>query len=126
MTDFTDRLDLYKDAGMLTEKEVDDVFRVLDLFKNEYEVVLCEENAEFFIAHLSAALHRNDSGEEVIPMPEEAMNQLRDEPHFSLSETILNQIIARVETEIRKEEYGYLLLHLCALIAKLTEQGEWK
>lgn len=125
MTDFSDRLDLYREVGMLTEQEYNDVYRVLDLFKDEYGVVLCEENAEFFVAHLSAALHRNVSGEEVIEMTEEALEQLKSEPCYGISEKVLRQIIARVDTEIRKEEHGYLLLHLCALIAKLTEQGEW-
>ena len=43
--DFSERLQLYKEGGMISEKDVDDVNAIIKMFKDEYGVELQEENA---------------------------------------------------------------------------------
>ena len=71
--DFSERLSLYREGGMLTDEDIKDIEAILALFKDKYEMVLEEENADFFIAHISAAYNRNKTAEPVEELPEEVL-----------------------------------------------------
>ena len=50
--DFTERLELYQEGGMIKEDDVKDVLAIVAMFKEKYDIQLCEENADTFVAHL--------------------------------------------------------------------------
>ena len=43
--DFTERFELYKEGGMITDADIEDIKAVIALFKDKYGVTLEEENA---------------------------------------------------------------------------------
>ena len=59
--DFTERFELYKEGGMISDEDIKDLNAVIELFKKEYGITLEEENASMFIAHLCAAYGRLSS-----------------------------------------------------------------
>ena len=67
--DFTERLNLYLEGGMIQPDDVADVQAIITMFDQKYHIVLQEENADTFIAHLCAAFGRSATGEEVEPLP---------------------------------------------------------
>lgn len=80
--DFTTRLDILKNAGMLTEQDHGRICQVIDYFATEQGIGLTEENASSMITHLCAALGRIQRGEPVEPLDEEVYESTKEEPDF--------------------------------------------
>ena len=123
--DFSERLDLYKEGGMISDADIEDINAVVDLFRNEYGVVLEEENAGTFIAHLCAAYGRLVSKEEVYELPEEVVAELESLDTYEESKQILQRVMEVTKNPLNETEQGYALLHINNLIAQFKEQGDW-
>ncbi len=123
--DFSERLDLYKEGGMISDADIEDINAVVDLFRNEYGVVLEEENAGTFIAHLCAAYGRLVSKEEVDELPEEVVAELESLDTYEESRQILQRVMEVTRNPLNETEQGYALLHINNLIAQFKEQGDW-
>ena len=123
--DFTERFDLYKEGGMITDEDIRDLNAVIDLFKNEYGVTLEEENASMFIAHLCAAYGRLTTNEPVDEVPEEVLQELRSLDSYEESLEILDKVMNATHNPLNEIEQGYALLHINNLIAQFKESGEW-
>ena len=123
--DFTERLEMYQEGGMLDRNDVKDVLAIIDLFKNEYNVVLQEENADTFIAHICAAYFRNKTGEPVDELPEAVMSELLSLDTYEESTQILSRLIEVTHNSLNQVEQNYALLHINNLISKFKESNEW-
>lgn len=123
--DFTERFELYKEGGMITDSDIEDLNAVIDLFDREYGVKLEEENAASFIAHLCAAYGRLVTKEEVDELPEAVIEELESLDTYELSKEILNKVMNVTKNPLNQTEQGYALLHINNLIAQFKESGEW-
>ena len=123
--DFSERFDLYKEGGMISDDDIRDLNAVIDLFKNDYGVTLEEENASMFIAHLCAAYGRLTSNEPVDEPPEEVIGELRSLDTYEESLEILDKVMKATVNPLNETEQGYALLHINNLIAQFKESGEW-
>ena len=115
--DFSERLSLYREGGMLTDEDIKDIEAILALFKDKYEMVLEEENADFFIAHISAAYNRNKTAEPVEELPEEVMSELFSLATYDKSKEILDDILRVTHNPLSETERNYALLHINNLLA---------
>lgn len=123
--DFTERLELYKEGGMINDGDIEDINAVVDLFRDEYGVILEEENAGTFIAHLCAAYGRLASKEAVEELPEEVVRELESLDTYEESREILEKVMNATKNPLCETEQGYALLHINNLIAQFREQGKW-
>ena len=123
--DFTERLDLYKEGGMLNDDDVNDVLAIIKMFKDEYGVELQEENADTFIAHVCAAYSRNKSGEPVDELPEQIRKELEGLDSYEQSLQILNRLIEVTHNPLNQVEKDYALLHINNLIARFKGENNW-
>ena len=124
--DFTERLDLYKEGGMLNDGDVEDILAVIKMFKDEYGIELQEENADTFIAHLAAAYSRNATGEPVDELPDIVKEELLGLDTYQESLQILDRLIEVTHNPLNQVERDYALLHINNLIAKFKAEGLWK
>lgn len=115
--DFSERLSLYREGGMLNDEDIKDIEAILALFKDKYEMVLEEENADFFIAHISAAYNRNKTAEPVEELPEEVMSELLSLATYDKSKEILDDILRVTHNPLSETERNYALLHINNLLA---------
>ena len=115
--DFSERLSLYREGGMLTDEDIKYIEAILALFKDKYEMVLEEENADFFIAHISAAYNRNKTAEPVEELPEEVMSELLSLATYDKSKEILDDILRVTHNPLSETERNYALLHINNLLA---------
>ena len=123
--DFTERLDLYKEGGMLNDEDVADVLSIIRLFKEEYGVELQEENADTFIAHICSAYSRNKTGELVEELPKPVRDELEGLDSFQQSLQILNRLIEVTHNPLSQVEKDYALLHINNLIARFKGENNW-
>ena len=123
--DFKERLELYRDGGMLSDGDVKDVNAIIDMFKNEYNVVLQEENAEAFVAHICAAYGRNVTKEKIDPLPETARKELEGLDTYAESLQVLERLLEVTSNPLSDIEKGYALLHINNLIRQFSDIDEW-
>ena len=119
--DFTERLDLYLEGGMIDEKDVKDVNAVIQIFQEKYGITLCEENAATFIAHLCAAYGRNTTPEEVEPLMEELFAEVKELDSYPQAEKMLQDLMSVTVNPLSKAEQEYALLHINNLLASLND-----
>ncbi|WP_303015288.1 PRD domain-containing protein [Holdemania massiliensis] len=120
--DFTERLNLYLEGGMIQPEDVADIQAIIAMFDTKYHIILQEENADTFIAHLCAAFGRAVSGEEVEPLPPEVKAELEGLDSYPKSKEMLQDVMAAVRNRLNETEQDYALLHINNLIARLNEE----
>ncbi len=123
--DFTERLDLYREGGMLSDDDVKDVNAIIQMFKDDYNLTLEEENASTFIAHICAAYSRNVSKEEIDPLPDVVRNELEGLPTYGESLQVLKRLLEVTQNPLSDVERDYALLHINNLIGQFKENNEW-
>ena len=121
--DFTERLELYQEGGMIKEDDVKDVLAIVAMFKEKYDIQLCEENADTFVAHLCAAFGRNATQEKVEPLLPESFAEVKELESYPQSLDMLENIKSVIHNSLSQDEQEYVLLHLNTLIAKLNEEA---
>lgn len=124
MTDFTERLNLYHEGGMIDDRDVDNVNRVITMFQKLYGIELCEENADMFIAHLCAAYGRMHSGEDVEELSEAIVEEMQGLDSYAKSLEILDDIIKVTDKPLSENEKKYALLHINNLFSKLHDSKD--
>lgn len=118
--DFSERLNMFLEGGMINQQDVDDINAVIKMFEEKYHVLLEEENADFFINHLCAAFSRKVTHEEVEPLPEEVKKELIELDSYNKSLDILNDVMKVMHNDLNNTELDYVLLHINNLITKLN------
>ena len=116
--DFTERLNLYKEGGMLNDNDVADVFAIIKMFKDEYGYELEEENADTFIAHICSAYSRNKTGEFVEELPKPVRKELEGLDSYEQSLQMLTRLIEVTKNPLNQVEKDYALLHINNLIPR--------
>lgn len=117
--DFTERLELYREGNMITDENVQAILDIIAMFREKYGIVLCEENADTFIAHLCAAFFRMRTGEPVEPLMEEVFAEVKEMETYPRSVEMLKNIEEVLGNPLVPEEQEYVLLHVNSLLEKL-------
>ena len=115
--DFEERLRLYTEGGMINDNDVKVVHEIIEMFEKEYGIVLTEENAGMFIAHLCAAFGRNVSKEKIPPVSKDMMQELVTLESYPKSLEILDRLRQITKGSLNSTEEEYALLHINNLLA---------
>ena len=113
--DLTERLGILKDSGTLSQKNHDNVKRVMEYFEKTRGTPLTEENAAPFITHLCMALERMDKGEKVESLDRNVYLTATQEPVFSDAEKCCKEI-CEILPQLSGPESEYIVTHLCVLL----------
>lgn len=109
------RLNILKDAGQISKETYDALIRVIEMFKNKWNVILTEENGAMLVTHLSVALERIKKMEVVVGIDSEAYNEIKDHCEYETCKKVFEDITKEVVMEIPKNEETFIMMHLCAL-----------
>lgn len=121
--DFTERLELYQEGGMIDETDAKDVLAIVEMYRQRYNIELCEENADTFVAHLCAAFSRNHTHEPVEPLMKEVFDQVRELETYPLSLEMLENIKSVIHSPLNETEQEYVLMHINNLLDKLNGEA---
>lgn len=113
--DFNIRLQVLKEADMISEDTYEGVIRVIAMFENEYNIKLTEENASMLITHLCIACERIRKGEFVEEIDDFIYEEIRKNMYFEKAEQALKNMDKELQLEIPEREKPFIIMHLCAL-----------
>lgn len=115
-----DRLNILRDSGTLSQKNYDNVLKVIEYFNNKYSIVLTEANASAFITHLCMALERIDKGEQVEPLDQEVYEAASQEPTFEKASACCRDI-REILPQLPDVEVEYICAHVGVMLASISE-----
>ncbi len=114
--DFSERLNLYVEGGLITSVDVKDIEKIIVLFDEKYHIQLCEENASFLIAHICAMYHRNQINEEIDDLSDQEIREVKQLKTYPKSIAILEDVVKNMHINVKEVERNYLLLHINAIL----------
>lgn len=109
------RLNIFKDSGMLSEKNYNKVLNVIKYFDEVKNIKLVEENSAMFITHLCEALGRIDKNEIVNNIDMEILDSLKLEENYNEAMYLVKDLKDFLG-EIPREEVNFLVMHICTLL----------
>lgn len=115
-----ERMDLLLNAGVLSQKNYENVEKVIDYFKQQHGITLTEENASAFITHLCMALERLDKGEEVKPLDRAVFEEVKQEDSYAQAAACCSDM-NRMLPQLPEAEAEYICTHVGVMLAGLSK-----
>lgn len=116
-----ERINILKNANMLSQKNYCNVMRVIDLFEKKFNMHLTEENGATFITHLCVALERIDKNELANPLDRDAIEETKQEASYPKASEIC-EAIKELIPQIPNSEMEYLCAHICVMLLEADNQ----
>lgn len=110
-----ERIDLLRDAGVLSQKNYESVEKVIAYFKEQHDIELTEANAASFVTHLCMALERKDQNQKIAPMDESLLTDIKKEDCFPQAYGYCKEVCSLLP-QIDEEESNYLCLHIASFL----------
>jgi len=110
------RLQILKDAGQISEETYEGLNRIIDMFKNKWDITLVEENGAMLITHLSVAMERGRRGEVIEGIDNEIYNEIKNHCEFDKCKRIVKDISEEARINIPENEETFIMMHLCTLL----------
>ena len=109
------RLNIFKESGMLSEKNHNKVLQVIKYFDEVKNIKLVEENSSMLITHLCSSLERIDKNEMVNDVDIKILEALKLEENYKEAVNVVKDL-KEFLGEIPEEEVNFLVMHICALL----------
>lgn len=118
------RLDILKMSGQLSEEMYYKVMEIIDMFNENHRITIQEENGAMLITHLCIALQRIEKEESVNIIESEIFAEVEENRFYKQSSSILEKMEEILGITMPAEEVGYMLMHLCVLLEKESNNRE--
>jgi transcriptional regulatory protein LevR len=118
------RLDILKMSGQLSEEMYYKVMEIIDMFNENHRITIQEENGAMLITHLCIALQRIEKEESVNIIESEIFAEVEENRFYKQSSSILEKMEEILGFTMPAEEVGYMLMHLCVLLEKESNNRE--
>lgn len=117
------RVNLLKDAGEIDEQIAQAVISFAKDVEEQFNTKLNEENASMLITHVCMALPRIKKGEEINPINEMALAEIKQSQAYKKVPALVKNLEQNLNLQIPKSELGYIALHLCSMEEKNNSKG---
>jgi len=114
--EITQRLDILKMSGQLSEEMYYKVLEIIEKFNENHNIVIHEKNGAMLITHLCIALSRIEKEEIVSKIEADIFAEVESNAFYAQSVKILEGIEEVLGFKMPEEERGYMLMHLCVLL----------
>lgn len=109
------RLNILKDAKLISENGYEGIVKTIAYFKEEKGLVLTEENGAMFITHLCSALTRIENGELVNKIEDFIFEEIQKDSKYDETVEIVNHL-ENVLGKLPKDERDFIEMHICTLL----------
>lgn len=119
------RLNILKSSNVIDDEIYEKLLKLLNYLKNDWNIILTEDNGSMLITHLSMALKRIKEGENVNKIDEEVYNDALKSDKLEEVKKIYNGIVENVFIEdLPEEEKKYIYVNLLLIKENLYRKVE--
>ena len=109
------RLVILEQAGQIDDKIIKIITELITIVEKELDVRLTEDNGSMFVTHMAVALSRIQKGEEVVPLDDSLLEEVKSSEIYKIVQSLIEKIEDELQIRIPQSEFGYIALHLCNL-----------
>ena len=114
--DIMERVNMLKDCDMINEEAYSDILSIINIFKEDFSIILDEDNAGVMITHMSMAFRRNETKEKIEPIGRDTYNQAVELEEYQKASEILDKIEQATKNELSNDEKEFFIVHICTLL----------
>ena len=119
------RLNILKSSNVIDDEIYEKLIKLLNYLRNDWNIILTEDNGSMLITHLSMALKRIKEGENVNKIDEEVYNDALKSDKLEEVKKIYNGIVENVFSEdLPEEEKKYIYVNLLLIKENLYRKVE--
>ena len=119
------RLNILKSSNVIDDEIYEKLIKLLNYLRNDWNIILTEDNGSMLITHLSMALKRIKEGENVNKIDEEVYNYALKSDKLEAVKKIYNGIVENVFIEdLPEEEKKYIYVNLLLIKENLYRKVE--
>ena len=119
------RLNILKSSNIIDDEIYEKLLKLLNYLRNDWNIILTEDNGSMLITHLSMALKRIKEGENVNKIDEEVYNDALKSDKLEEVKKIYNGIVENVFIEdLPEEEKKYIYVNLLLIKENLYRKVE--
>ncbi len=119
------RLNILKSSNVIDDEIYEKLIKLLNYLRNDWNIILTEDNGSMLITHLSMALKRIKEGENVNKIDEEVYNDALKSDKLEEVKKIYNGIVENVFIEdLPEEEKKYIYVNLLLIKENLYRKVE--
>lgn len=113
-----ERLELLQVSGTISKETCKLVQQLIIKTREQRKITLTEENAAALVTHMAMARDRILKGEIAAPIDAAIMEEIKGSPDYEKATAIVKEWDELLGIVFPEAEKGYLLLHLCTLLAQ--------
>lgn len=110
-----DRLNLLCDAGVIDRDICDGMKVVVTQLESQWAIPLQSEQGAMAITHMANALMRSRRGEEIGPLDDDLLAEMKTDSVFGEVERAHHALLVPFNVQLHPNEEGYLLANLFSL-----------
>lgn len=111
------RLEMLKNAQLITSKDIDDIVKLLEYLNEEYEIEINEENTSMLVTHIAMLKNRINKEEVVVKLDDESINELYEYKELEKAKLILKYFEKNIlKSNIHEYERPYIYTHLITIL----------
>lgn len=114
--DLSLRINLLKEGAQIDGATAQNLFRVIDCLKRDFEIELSEENGGMLITHLAVALERIKKNALVEPVDAIIFEEIQSNAYFEKANSLLDAMEKEIHVTIPESEKSFILMHLVTLL----------
>jgi len=108
------RISVFVQLNTLTEQEANQLLEWIATLKEQFNIVITEENGSTLITHIASMIKRTRENDVILAMEPSIYGQLVTLAVFPLALDIHHSL--SLIFSIPEEEKDYLMLHICTLL----------
>ncbi|WP_053243088.1 PRD domain-containing protein [Clostridium sp. DMHC 10] len=110
-----ERIEILKNANQIDDNVQTSLRNIINMFWNDFNIKLTEENASMLITHLAVALQRIKQGKCEAGINEDAYKEIEQNEFYGKSVNALSKIAEICNIDIPHSEQTFIIMHLCTL-----------
>lgn len=113
------RLELLTTGQVIDEMTKNTMLAIIDLFNEQWGIILTEDNAQMYITHFSRALMRIKKSEPVERIDQDIYQEALDSTYFQQAEEMLVVLENKLDFTLPEDEKKYIVLNHCMILENI-------
>ncbi|TXJ14283.1 PRD domain-containing protein [Brachyspira aalborgi] len=111
-----DRLEILENSSVIDSDIKVSMLKIISVFKDKYKIILTEENGSMLITHISMALVRIRSNQDIKEIDNSAYEEVIDSEYFQEANNIYKDLENILNIPIPEYEKKYILVNICVIL----------
>lgn len=111
-----ERLDILENSFLIDSDIKASMLKIINIFKNKYNIFLTEENGAMLITHIAMAMVRIKNNQNIKEIDNLAYEEVIKSDYFDKANNIYGDLENILSASIPEDEKKYILVSICVIL----------